>query len=176
MKKSESLLNIETVAQQIYFIRGQRVMLDSDLALLYGVETRALIQAARRNLERFPLDFMFQLTSEEYNFLRSQTVISKKGRGGRRYPPYVFTEHGAVMLASVLNSPRAVEASIFVVRAFVRLRELLSTHRELARKLNELERKLTGHDRDIHALFEAIRQLMRPPEKTRRQIGFRKEH
>jgi hypothetical protein len=118
---------------------------------------------------------MFRLNDDEFENLRSQIASSKKGRGGRRYLPYVFTEHGAVMLASVLNSSQAVEASIFVVRAFIRFRELISTHRELAKKLGELESKIAIHDEEIRALFGAMRQLMKPPEKTKRQIGFKKE-
>ncbi len=175
MKKSKAPAVIDSIENRIYVIRGQKVMLDSDLAIIYGVETKVLLQAMKRNSDRFPSDFLFRLTQEEYEFLRSQFVTSKKnGRGGRRYIPYVFTEHGAVMLASVLNSPRAIEASIFVVRAFIRFRELLSSHRELAVKLKQLESKIAVHDREIKALFEAIRQLMKPPEKSKRQIGFKK--
>ncbi len=148
-------------------------MLDSDLAELYGVELRALIQAMKRNIDRFPDDFVFQLDKTELNSLKSQIVISKPGRGGRRTLPYAFTEHGAVMLASVLNSPRAVEASIFVVRAFVRLRELAMTHKELAVKIAELEHRVGSHDESIRSLVAAIRQLMTPVEKPKRRIGFR---
>jgi len=145
-------------------------MLDSDLAEIYGVETKVLNQAVKRNRDRFPEDFMFQLTNEEAEALRSQFVTSKKGRGGRRYAPYAFTEHGAVMLASVLNSTVAVHASIQVVRAFVRLREMLAAHKELARKLEELEKK---YDKQFAVVFEAIRQLMEPPdEKAKEPIGF----
>ncbi len=161
-----------TVEDSIYMIRGQRVMLDVDLAVLYGVETRSLVQALKRNKDRFPPDFMFLLTNEEWKALRSQFVISKTGRGGRRYPPYAFTEHGAVMLASVLNSERAIEASIIVVRAFVRMRELLTVHKEFARKLNELDKKVSGHDEDIKAIVSAIRQLMQPAVPPKRRIGF----
>ncbi len=149
-------------------------MLDSDLAELYGVETRVLVQATKRNIERFPADFMFRLTVAEHDSLRSQVVTSKKGRGGRRYPPYAFTEHGAVMLASVLNSQRAIEASIFVVRAFVKMRGILSVHKEFARKLLELERRVAGHDEDIKTLIKAIKQLIHPSVKPKKQIGFKK--
>jgi phage regulator Rha-like protein len=131
----KKLLTATAVANKIYLVRDQRVMLDSDLAEIYGVQTKALIQAMKRNKNRFPRDFMFQLTAKEWKSLRSQIVTSKMGRGGRRYSPYVFTEHGAVMLASVLNSDRAIEASIFVVRAFVRMREMLAVHKQFSRKL-----------------------------------------
>ena len=150
-------------------------MLDSVLAGLYGVETKALNRAVKRNTERFPAEFMFQLTAEETDALRYQTGTSK-GRGGRRYLPYVITEHGAVMLASVLNSPTAVAASVQVVKAFVRLRELLETNRALAGKLAELERKVGQHDQNIRAIFDAIRQLMAPPPENRKPpIGYPSE-
>ena len=148
-------------------------MLDSDLAELYGVETKVLIQAMKRNIDRFPVDFMFQLTKDENAILRSQFVTSSAGHGGRRYPPYAFTEHGTIMLASILNSQRAIEASIFVVRAFVKMREILSVHKEFARKLSELERRITGHDEDIKTLIRAIKQLIQPSIKPKKQIGFR---
>ena len=145
-------------------------MLDSDLAEVYGVGTKALNQAVGRNRERFPSDFLLRLTSEEADSLRSQIVTSKVGRGGRRYLPYVFTEHGAVMLASVLNSAAAVAASIQVVRAFVRLRTILATHKDLARKLDALEQKC---DRRFKVVFETIREMLRPSVKPRkRPIGF----
>jgi hypothetical protein len=163
------------IQDRIQFIRGQKVMLDSDLAVLYGVETRTLIQAVKRNRDRFPVDFMFPLVRAEYDALRSQTVISKIGRGGRRYLPYAFTEHGAVMLASVLNSPQAIETSVYVVRAFVQLRELATTHRKLGDKLAELERRVGKHDESIRSLVTAIRHLMSSPEPKRRRIGFHKE-
>ena len=145
-------------------------MLDSDLAEVYGVGTKALNQAVGRNRERFPSDFLLRLTSEEADSLRSQIVTSKVGRGGRRYLPYVFTEHGAVMLASVLNSAAAVAASIQVVRAFVRLRTILATHKDLARKLDALEQKC---DRRFKVVFETIREMLPPSVKPRkRPIGF----
>jgi len=172
-KKSFELIPVERIQNSILIVRGQKVMLDRDLAEIYGVETRALIQAMNRNIERFPQDFMFQLTHEEFENLRSQIVISRSW-GGRRYPPYAFTEHGAIMLASVLNSPRAVEASVYVVRAFVRLREYISSHVELARKLSDLERKVAGHDSDIQEIIIAIKQLMLPLKKSGRQIGYKR--
>jgi hypothetical protein len=160
---------------QIHTIRGESVMLDVDLAAVYGVVTRVLNQAVRRNRERFPDDFAFQLSKEEFAALRSQAVISNPGRGGRRYAPWAFTEHGAIMAASVLNSPRAVEMSVFVVRAFVRLRDLARTHSELAAKLTALERKVAGHDEDLKQMFAALRALIDPPTKPRRAIGFEKQ-
>ncbi|HZF29449.1 MAG TPA: ORF6N domain-containing protein [Gammaproteobacteria bacterium] len=148
-------------------------MLDQDLAVLYGVETRALVQAAKRNAERFPGDFMFQLKADEVAALRSQLVILKSGRGQhRKYLPYAFTEHGALMLGNVLRSPRAVAVSLLVVRAFVRLRAVVASHRELAAKMDELERKLATHDQTITELLEAIRELMLPAPPSGRPIGF----
>ena len=146
-------------------------MLSNHLAELYGVEMRALVQAVKRNIERFPEDFMFQLTDEEYENLKSQIVISSWG-GARRANPYAFTEQGVAMLSSVLRSKRAVQVNIAVIRAFVKLRQILSTHKELAYKLKELERKIEKHDKEIKDIFEAIRQLMSPPEEPKRRIGF----
>jgi hypothetical protein len=163
------------IHDRIHQIRGQKIMLDSDLASLYGVTTKRLNEQVRRNLSRFPSDFMFRLTVSEAEDLRSQIATSRSGHGGRRHLPFAFTEHGAVMLASVLNSPQAVETSVFVVRAFVKLRELASTHRILADKLTELERRVGKHDESIRSLVTAIRQLMSPPEPKRRRIGFHKE-
>jgi len=155
----------------IHLVRGQRVMLDSDLAKIYQVSTKRLNQQLRRNRSRFPVDFAFRLTVEELTNLRLQTATSKK-HGGLRYLPWVFTEHGAIMLASVLNSDIAVQASVRVVRAFVRLREMVSGNAVLAAKLAELERRLDSHDEAIANLFEAIRQLLTPPTKKKREIGF----
>ena len=163
---------IEIIESKIYLIRNQRVMLDSDIAELYGVTTKRFNEQVKRNIERFPEDFMFKLTDEEYKILRSQFATSNIIHGGRRYTPYVFTEHGAIMAATILNSSKAVEMSIFVVRAFVKLREITSGNKELAQKLNELEKKYEKHDKDIKAIIDAIRQLMTPPEKTKRKIGF----
>ena len=160
----------------ILSVRGLRVMLDSDLAKIYGVTTGALNQALKRNIKRFPDDFAFQLSSEELEVLMSQIVTSKKGSGGRRKLPWVFTEHGAIMLASILNSRRAVEMSVRVVRAFVLMREQLAASKELAQKLGELESRVSGHDEAIQNLFEAIRQLIEPPlPEDRKQIGFMRE-
>ena len=170
---SKNALVPNSIENQIVLARGQKVLLDADLATLYGVEVRTLNQAVKRNEERFPPDFVFQLTAEENEALRSQIVISKSSRGGRRYAPYAFTEHGAIMAASVLNSPRAVEMSIYVVRAFLRLRGALATHKELAAKLAELEQRLETHDHKIVEIIKAIHVLAMPPEKPARQIGFR---
>jgi len=170
--KPSAIIPVERIESLILLVRGQKVMLDSDLAELYGVTTKRLNEQVKRNQERFPGDFMFQLTSEETKPLRSQIATSKRGRGGRRYRPYAFTEHGAIMAASVLSSHRAIEVSVYVVRGFVKLREMLRTHKELAQKLAELEKRIEGHDEEIIALFEAIRQLMEPPEKPSKRIGF----
>ncbi len=161
----------ETIGQKIYLIRGQKVMLSMHLANLYRVEARVLIQSVKRNISRFPEDFMFQLTDEEYEILKSQIVISSWG-GTRRSRPYAFTEQGIAMLSSVLRSKRAIQVNIAIMRAFVKLRQILSTHKELARKLKQLERKTEKHDTEIQAVFEAIMQLMKPPEQPKRKIGF----
>lgn len=178
MAKEPNSLAVAALAQSIHFVRGHKVMLDADLATLYGVPTKVLNQAVKRNAARFPPDFMFQLGADEHQALRSQLVTSNEsgtgatGRGGRRYSPWVFTEHGALMAATVLNSPKAIEMSVFVVRAFVQLRELLATHRDLAAKLDELERKLSTHDQAIAGLVTAIRQLTATPARISRPIGF----
>ena len=168
---------IEHITQSILVLRGQRVLLDTELAVLYGVTTKRFNEQVRRNRERFPEDFMFQLTPEELTSLRSQFATLKGGRGRhRKYLPYAFTEHGAIMAATILNSPRAVEMSVYVVRAFVQLRELLSSNRELARRFAQLEtrldKKLTEHDVAIAAILSAIRELMHPPPPEQRPIGF----
>jgi phage regulator Rha-like protein len=151
-------LSSKEIGRRIYFIRGHRIMLDSDLAELYQVPTKQLNLAVRRNKKRFPEDFMFQLDSDEYDRLRFQTETSKnQGRGGRRYLPHVFTEHGVTMLASVLNSERAIQVNVAIVRAFVRLRELLESHGDLAAKLDQMEGK---YDSQFKVVFDAIRQLM----------------
>ena len=161
-----------SVESRILFLRHQRVILDTDLAELYGVPVRQLNQQVKRNAERFPSDFVFQLRAREQELLRSQIVISNKGRGGRRYLPFAFTEHGAIMAATVLNSERAVQMSVFVVRAFVRLREMLAVNRRLAAKIDELDRRMDTHDDSIQDLIEAIRELMTPEEGRRTKIGF----
>lgn len=170
---------VDGIARAITVLRGHKVLLDENLAALYGVETRVLVQAVKRNAARFPTDFMFQLTDLEWNALRSQSVISKPGRGGRRYAPYAFTEQGVAMLSSVLNSERAIAVNIEIMRAFVRMRELLASNRELARRLDQLEarldKKLATHEDAIAAILSAIRELMHPPAPKPRGIGFTAE-
>jgi phage regulator Rha-like protein len=161
----------EEIEHAILLIRGQKVMLDRDLARLYDVETKALNRAVKRNLDRFPADFMFQLSEDEYNSLRFQFGTLKRGQHSK-YLPFVFTQEGVAMLSGVLRSPRAVRVNVAIMRAFVRLRETLSLHKELAHKLADLERKIENHDENIRSLFDAIRQLMTPPETPRREIGF----
>ncbi len=165
-----NLIPAEVIAAKILIIRGKKVMLDSDLAVLYGVKTKRLNEQVERNKKRFPEDFMFRLTDEEANFLRSHFATSK--RGGRRYLPRVFTQEGVAMLSSVLNSERAIMVNIQVMRAFVRLRQILSLHKDFARKLRELEEKLEAHDLDIHDIFEAMRQLMGLPKAKKVIKGF----
>ncbi len=163
----------EAIVQAIQVIRGQKVLLDADLAALYGVETKRFNEQVKRNQQRFPEDFMFQLTEEEFAALRSQNATSNSGRGGRRYLPYAFTEHGAIMAATILNSPWATEVSVYVVRAFVKLRELLASQHALIQRLDALEATLTEHDQAIAEIVKALRQLMIPPDPPKkRQIGF----
>ena len=171
MTKHDLVVPVARIQKSIFIIRGQKVLLDMDLAEFYGVETRSLIQAVKRNIERFPSDFVFQLDQDEFDSLRSQIVISK-GKGGRRYLPYAFTEQGVAMLSSVLRSKRAIQVNVAIMRTFVKLREILLTHKELAHQLVDLERRLEDHDEQIQTIFEAIRQLMAPPEKPRKKIGF----
>ena len=169
MMKSETVIPSERIEQSIFLIRGQKVMLSADLAGLYQVEPRALVQAVKRNIDRFPRDFMFQLSKEEFSNLKSQIVISSWG-GLRRARPYAFTEQGVAMLSSVLRSKRAIRVNIEIMRAFVRLRQMLASHIELARKFEELEKK---YDSKFKVVFDALRQLMVRPEPKRRPIGFR---
>jgi hypothetical protein len=168
MESESPLVPVEQVERTILLIRGEKVILDADLAALYEVETRVLVQAVKRHQERFPADFMFQLSRVEFDYLRSQSVTSSQW-GGRRYPPYAFTEQGVAMLSSVLNSSRAIQVNIEIMRAFIRLRRLLASHAELARKLDNLEKK---YDVQFKVVFDAIRKLMVPPEPKRRRIGF----
>jgi len=166
----KTMATSEIIERKIYLIRGQKVMLDSDLAELYAVSTKALVQAVKRNARRFPQDFMFQLGNQEVMSLRSQIVTLKTGRGQhRKYLPYVFTEQGVAMLSSVLNSERAVDVNIQIIRVFVKLREMIGTHKDLAKKLEELEMKYDGQ---FQVVFEAIRQLMTVEEKPQKEIGF----
>lgn len=171
-----ALMPVENIARSILILRGHRVLLDAELAGLYGVTVKRLNQQVRRNLRRFPSDFMFQLATAEHSALKLQNATSKPGRGGRRSPPLAFTEHGAIMAATILNSERAVEMSIYVVRAFVQLRDLLSSNKELARRLDELEariaRKLATHDQAITGMLKTIRELMNSPPPKRRGVRF----
>ncbi len=168
---SEKEIPIELVATKILFVRGKKVILDRDLAEMYGVKTKELNQAVQRNFERFPDDFMYQLTREEFVNLKSQIVTSSWG--GTRKPPRVFTEQGVAMLSGLLNSKRAIQVNIVIMRAFVKLRELLLTHKELAEKLEELERKYQLHETDIQAIFEVIKKLLEPPpEPPRPRFGL----
>jgi len=170
---NESIIPAEHIDKVILVIRGQKVMLDADLARLYGVETKVLNRAVKRNEMRFPADFMFRLTMKAYNNLKCQIGTSSQW-GGRRTLPYAFTEHGAVMAASVLNTPRAIKVSVYVVRAFVKLRELLSAHKEMAGKLTELESRLDTHDEAIKRIIVTLRELMKPAaDKGRKEIGFK---
>jgi hypothetical protein len=178
MAEHRSLISLEQIERRILLIRSQKVMLDADLAELYRVETRILIRNVKRNIERFPQHFMFQLTSEEFDDLkfqlgssnlRSQIGISSSGWGGRRYPPYAFTEQGVAMLSSVLHSKRAIQVNIQIMDTFVRLRQMLASNKDLARRLDELEKK---YDKQFKIVFDAIRELMKPPEPKKRPIGF----
>ena len=184
MAKNEVVvIPLERIQSKILLVRGQKVMLDSDLAELYGTTTGALVQAVKRNLDRFPADFMFQLSAEEFAALRSQAVTSNTGRGGRRTAPYAFTEQGVAMLSSVLGSPRSVAVNIEIMRTFVRVRELAITHGDLGKRLNELEEKTEAlalqHNafsrntrNQLKQVFDAIRDLMTPPDPPKRPIGF----
>lgn len=168
MGETQALVPAERIERVILVLRGEKVILDSEIALLYEVETKVLIRAMKRNLSRFPPDFMFQLTREELEFLRCQSGTSK-GRGGRRYLPYAFTEQGVAMLSSVLNSERAIRVNIELMRAFSRLRHVMSTQGDLIRRLDELEQKYDDH---FKVVFDTLRQLMAPPEAPSRRIGF----
>jgi len=167
MREKDSTIPTKRIENLILLIRGQKVMLDADLAELYDVETKVFNQAVKRNIKRFPEDFMFELTEKEVEILRSQFVTSRWG--GRRYLPYVFTEQGVAMLSSVLKSQRAIQVNIEIMRAFVRLRRMLASHKDLARRLDKLEKK---YDTQFKVVFDAIRQLMAPPVSKRRRIGF----
>jgi hypothetical protein len=173
---SLELLSLPAIQQRIFVVRRRHVMLDEDLAKLYGVETRRLTEQVKRNQERFPPDFMFQLTKDEASALRSQSATSKSGRGGRRYAPYVFTEQGVAMLSSVLRSKRAVAVNIAIMRAFVELRRAAASYVVIERRLEDLEReteaRLGRHDKQLATIFEALRQLISPPPGPKRRIGF----
>ncbi len=166
--RTKNVLPAKRIEQSIFLIRNQKVMLSTHLAELYGVEPRVVVQAVKRNIERFPKHFMFQLTATEFKNLKSQIVISSWG-GLRRSAPYAFTEQGVAMLSSVLRSKRAVQVNIEIMRAFIRLRQMVASHKDLTRRLNELEKK---YDAQFKVVFDAIRQLMTPPETKKRKIGF----
>lgn len=172
MDASLSLIPVERIANSILLVRGQKVMLDSDLAALYGVETKVLLQAVKRNADRFPDDFAFQLNEEEFERMKLHLDAARAGRGGRRYAPFAFTEQGVAMLSCVLNSPRAIAVNVAIMRAFVKLRQLLTDNEKLARKLRAMEKKYDGH---FKAVFEAIAALMKPIEEEPRKsrIGFK---
>jgi hypothetical protein len=173
MASKEMPIPIDRIEKAILVIRGHKVMLDSDLAELYGVKTKVLKQAVRRNIERFPKDFMFELSRQEHSNLRSQIVTSSFAQwGGPRYKPMAFTEQGVAMLSSVLRTRRAIQVNIAIMRVFVTLREMMATHKELSLKLRELESRIQDHDEQIVAIFEAIQQLMTPSERPRKKIGF----
>jgi len=165
-----SLVPIEVIERKILFVKGQKVMLDSDLAALYGVTTKRLNEQVRRNVKRFPADFMYQLSREEFESLRSHFATLNKGRGEhRKYMPYVFTEQGIAMLSSVLNSERAIQVNIQIMRTFTKLREMISSHKDLAKKLDALEKK---YDEQFQVVFEAVRQLIEVEEKPKKKIGY----
>jgi phage regulator Rha-like protein len=169
--RKQKLVSQGVIERKIYLIRGQKVVLDSDLARLYQVPTKSVNLAVKRNVSRFPKDFMFRLTKKEAESLRFQ-IETSNGRGGRRYLPYAFTEHGVAMLSSVLSSDRAVQMNIAIIRAFIKLRDILATHKELAQRLENLELKYQEHDHELQAVFEAIRQLLSTPDPPKRNIGF----
>ena len=165
----------ELVMNRIYLIRGQKIMLDRDLAELYGVGTKVLKQAVKRNAERFPDDFMFEMTSEELENWRSQIVTSNSDKMGLRYPPFCFTEQGVAMLSSVLKSETAIRVNIQIIRVFTRMREMIMTHKDILFQLEKIERKLAGHDEDITLIFGYLKHLLNPPQQPRRKIGFKRK-
>jgi len=167
-----ALVLAKKVDSKILVLRDQKVILDAELAALYGVSVKRLNEQIKRNAKRFPADFLFRLSPAEYQNLRSQNATSSSSHGGRRYLPHAFTEHGAIMAATVLNSKRAIEMSIFVVRAFVRMRQALAANQQIVTKLSEIERRLEGHDVEIQELVDAIRELMAPLPANNRRIGF----
>lgn len=167
------LIAAPAIEKRILVVRGRQVMVDEDLADLYGVETKRLIQQVKRNLKRFPEDFMFQLDKAEAEALRSQIATSNDGRGGRRYAPYVFTEQGVAMLSAVLRSERAIAVNIEIMRAFVELRRAASSYAAIEKRLEEIERDLGSHDEQLNQIFKTLRQLISPPPSTKRPVGFR---
>ncbi len=174
-KKEMIILADEVITTKIYLLRGRKIMLDRDLAELYGVETKVLKQAVRRNTERFPEDFMFEMNKEEFENWRSQIVTSNEGdKKGLRYAPFCFTEQGVTMLSCILNSKRAITINIQIIRIFAKLREMIITHKDILLKLQRLEKNVASHDENIQMIFGALRKLLNPPQVTRRRIGFRR--
>ena len=173
-KKQDLLFPDETVISKIYLLRGKKVMLDRDLAELYGVETRIFKQAVKRNIERFPKDFMFEMNKGELRNWRSQFVISNSDKHGLRYAPFCFTEQGVAMLSGILNSPTAIRVNIQIIRVFTKMREMLLTHKDILLELEKMQQKLTNHDSDIVLIFEHLKQLLNPPPIPRKRIGFRR--
>ncbi len=174
--KKAILLADEVIMNRIYLVRGQKVMIDRDLAELYGVETRVLKQAVRRNTHRFPEDFMFEMNKKEFENWRSQNVTSNDtDKMGLRYAPFCFTEQGVTMLSCILNSTRAITINIQIIRIFTKLREMIITHKDILLKLEQLENKVTGHDENIQMIFQALKQLLSQPTEPRRRIGFRRK-
>jgi len=170
--QKENIISEELVTKKIYLIRGQNIMLDKDLAELYGVDTKQLKRQVRRNAKRFPVDFFFQLTKEEVSGLRSQ--IGTSSRGGTRYLPFAFTEQGVAMLSTVLNSERAIMVNIEIIRIFIRMRKLIASNKEILHKLEKIETKLGGYDEDISLIFEQLKRMLNPLQPARKRIGFRR--
>ncbi len=175
MTKNQSLICLDGIEIKIMSIRGYRVLLDTDLATIYGVTVKRLLEQVNRNTDRFPEDFMFRLSTDEIASLRSLHGIFERKHGGKRYSPVAFTEHGALMAANILRSGQAIKASIYVVRAFVKLKQLIASHKELAAKIDDLENAVATHDKAIVSLFDAIRKLMSPLSEKKKTIGFIRE-
>jgi phage regulator Rha-like protein len=177
MAKSTKTMAVadEVIMNKIYLIRGQKVMIDRDLAELYGVETKRLKEAVRRNITRFPPDFLFEMDKEEFENWRTQNATSKEDKQGLRYAPFCFTEQGVTMLSCVLNSERAIAVNIQIIRIFTRMREMLLTHKDILLQLEKIERKLGQHDDDIQLIFEYLKQLLNPPQEPRPRVGFRRQ-
>ncbi|MEC5145143.1 ORF6N domain-containing protein [Chitinophaga sp. 212800010-3] len=174
--KAHPLVPDEIVTGKIYFVRGQKIMLDRDLAVLYGVETKRLKEAVRRNKTRFPGDFMFEMNAKELENWRTQFASSKQDRQGLRYAPFCFTEHGVTMLSCILNSERAIAVNIQIIRIFTRMREIILTHRDILLKLEQLEKKTAGYDKDIQLIFEYLKELLNPQQEPRNMIGFTRHY
>ncbi len=170
------MISNELLVSKIYFIRGQKVMLDNDLAELYSVETKRLKEAVRRNISRFPFDFMFEISKHEFDSLRSQFATSNKSRGGTRYLPFAFTEQGVAMLSTVLKSETAIQMNIQIIRVFTKMREMLSAHKDILQQMEKIEKRITGHDEDIETIFQYLKKLLNPPQSPRPRIGFKRRN